>query len=262
MWQSSVKREPLFNVPTVITILVGLFVIVHVGRTWFLTAAQNQYFLDLFAFIPARYDNTLLLGDILPGGWPAEVWTFFSYSLIHATWLHLGVNALWFLPFGSAIARRFGPARFLAFFAVTAAAGAMLHLFTHGGDTRGDRRVGRDLRHHGRRHALCLSARRPAKLRGAKCERPLSRSGASASLRAARSARARFIVVWFGINFLFGAGSLPLAGDEVSRWPGRRISAAFSPGCCCFPGSIRPDAARRPRSCCNAALGIVSGVTG
>ena len=51
--------------------LVGLFVIVHVGRTWFLTAAQNRYFLDLFAFIPARYDNTLLLGDILPGGWPA-----------------------------------------------------------------------------------------------------------------------------------------------------------------------------------------------
>ena len=89
---AAVQREPLFNIPPVVTFLVAVFVIVHVGRLWFLNAEQNQYLLDLFAFIPARYDNTYLLGDILPGGFGAEVWTFFSYSLIHASWLHLGVN--------------------------------------------------------------------------------------------------------------------------------------------------------------------------
>src|SRR4029077_3517014 len=86
------------------------------------------------AFIPARYDNSLVLGGTLPGGFGAEIWTFVTYSLIHADWTHLGVNAMWLLPFGSAVARRFGALRFLAFYAVTAAAGAAVHLATHVGE--------------------------------------------------------------------------------------------------------------------------------
>ena len=69
----------------------------------------------------------------LPGG-GADVWTFVTYALIHANWMHLGVNAVWLLPFGSAVARRFGALRFVVFFAVTAAAGAALHLAAHAGE--------------------------------------------------------------------------------------------------------------------------------
>jgi membrane associated rhomboid family serine protease len=47
--------------------------------------------------------------------------------------MHFGVNAVWLLAFGSAVARRFGAMRFLAFFAVTAAAGAAMHLLTNSG---------------------------------------------------------------------------------------------------------------------------------
>jgi membrane associated rhomboid family serine protease len=243
MWQSSVKREPLFNVPPVITILVGLFVIVHVGRTWLLTAAQNQYFLDLFAFIPARYDNTLLLGDILPGGWPAEVWTFFSYSLIHATWLHLGVNAIWFLPFGTAIARRFGPARFLAFFAVTAAAGAMLHLFTHAGDTAAV--IGASAAISG----TMAGAMRFAFQRGG----PLSPRREIASnpyrvpalplLFVLTDPRVLgFIIVWFGINFLFGAGFTSLSGGQPVAWQAH--IGGFLAGLMLFSWFDPPDVAQ------------------
>ena len=124
---------------------------------------QDVEFLLTFAFIPARYDASLVLGGALPGGFGAEMWTFVTYALIHADWTHFGVNAIWLLPFGSAVARRFGAARFLAFFAVTAAAGAGLHLVDpcrRAG--AGDRRFRRDLRHHGGGHALCLPARRPA----------------------------------------------------------------------------------------------------
>jgi membrane associated rhomboid family serine protease len=243
MWQSSVKREPLFNVPLVITILVGLFVIVHVGRTWFLTAAQNQYFLDLFAFIPARYDNTLLLGDILPGGWPAEVWTFFSYSLIHATWLHLGVNALWFLPFGSAIARRFGPARFLAFFAVTAACGALLHLFTHGGDTAA---------------VIGASAAISGTMAGA-MRFAFQRGGPLTPRREVASDPYRvpalpllfvltdprvlgFIIIWFGINFLFGTGFTSLSGGQPVAWQAH--IGGFLAGLMLFSWFDPPDTAQ------------------
>ena len=54
-----------------------------------------------------------------------------TYSLLHANLSHIGFNVLWLLPFGSALARRFGALRFFLFMAVTAAAGALAHLVTH-----------------------------------------------------------------------------------------------------------------------------------
>jgi membrane associated rhomboid family serine protease len=64
-------------------------------------------------------------------GAAAKVWTFVTYSLLHANLTHLGFNVLWLLPFGSALARRFGALRFSLFMAVTAVAGALAHLVTH-----------------------------------------------------------------------------------------------------------------------------------
>ena len=60
----------------------------------------------------------------MPGGLGADIWTFVTYAFIHGDWTHLGLNGVWLLAFGTPVARRFGMARFLAFFAVTAAAGA------------------------------------------------------------------------------------------------------------------------------------------
>src|SRR5437868_13231553 len=66
-----------------------------------------------------------------PGGTGAKVWSFVTYSLLHANLSHLAFNVLWLLPFGSAVARRFGATRFFGFMAVTAIAGALAHLVTH-----------------------------------------------------------------------------------------------------------------------------------
>ena len=90
----------------------------------------ENWTIDVFGFIPKRYDSTLL-NITFPGGAGAKVWTFVTYSLLHANLSHIGFNVLWLLPFGSALARRFGPARFFAFMAVTAVAGAVAHLVTH-----------------------------------------------------------------------------------------------------------------------------------
>lgn len=43
-------------------------------------------------------------------------WTFFTYMFQHASLLHLGGNALALLVFGPPVERRFGSARFLAFY--------------------------------------------------------------------------------------------------------------------------------------------------
>ena len=83
--------------------------------------------------MPARYDSSALTDGILPGGSGAEIWSFFTYALLHADWMHLGFNAVWLLAFASPVARRFGAVRFLLFFAVTVAAGALAYLLAHAG---------------------------------------------------------------------------------------------------------------------------------
>ena len=83
--------------------------------------------------MPARYDASALTDGILPGGPGAEFWTFFTYALLHADWMHLGFNAVWLLAFASPVARRFGALRFLMFFAATIAGGALAYLLAHAG---------------------------------------------------------------------------------------------------------------------------------
>ena len=95
-----------------------------------LPVEAENWTVDAFGFIPLRYDS-IPLDIAIPGGAGAKVWTFVTYSLLHANLTHLAFNVLWLLPFGSALARRFGALRFFVFLAVTAAAGALAHLVSH-----------------------------------------------------------------------------------------------------------------------------------
>jgi membrane associated rhomboid family serine protease len=214
-----VKREPLFNIPPVIVAVLAVLVLVHAVRTLVLTEQQDIEFLLSFAFIPVRYDSSVMLGEALPGG-GADIWTFVTYALIHADWTHLGVNSIWLLPFGSAVARRFGAVRFVAFFAVTAAAGAAFHLATHAGEQFP--MIGASAVVSG----TMAAAMRFAFQRGGPLGL-LGRADDSAyrvpaiPLRGVLSdARVLlFLAVWFGINMLFGLGSLPITGgDNTVAW--------------------------------------------
>jgi membrane associated rhomboid family serine protease len=215
-----VQREPLFNIPPVIVALLAVLALVHGVRTGLLSDDQNIEFLLTFAFIPSRYDTSVVLGGVLPGGLGAEIWTFVSYSLIHADWTHFGVNSVWLLPFGSAVARRFGTMRFLAFFAVTAAAGAAMHLATHAGEQFP--MIGASASISG----MMAAAMRFAFQRGG----PLNmlrgddaqayRVPAIPLTGVLSDARVLiFLAVWFGINIVFGYGSLPITGsDQPVAW--------------------------------------------
>lgn len=214
------QREPILNVPRVLVALIAAFVVVHIGREWILSPEDEDAVDRLFAFNPMRYAPTLLPGGDLPGGWPAGIWSFVSYAFIHASWTHLGVNAIWFLPFGSAVARRFGSFRFLLFFAATAAGGALAHLFTHGGQDVWV--VGAS----GSVAGMMAAAMRFAFQRGG----PLSLWGGhdDAAYRVPAIPLSGvlhdtriliFLIVWFAINLLFGLMSLPLgATDQPVAW--------------------------------------------
>jgi len=200
--------------------MLALMAIIHAVRTLLLTPAESNELLWLFAFDPLRYGGGILPGAVLPGGLAAQVWTFVTYSLLHATWTHFGVNAIWFLAFGTAVARRFGSARFLIFFAVTAAAGAIAHLFAYAGQNAPV--IGASAAISG----TMAAAIRFAFQRGG----PLSfwRTGGPADYRVPavplltalrEPAVLVFLVVWFGLNFVFGLWAAPLIGqNEVVAW--------------------------------------------
>ncbi len=216
------RREPAFNVPSVIVGLLALLAAIHFVRTVLLTPSQDELMLGLMAFDPLRYETSVLPGGVLPGGFGAEIWTFFTYALIHASWIHYGVNAIWLLPFGSAVARRFGPWRFMAFFVVTAAVGALAHLIAYVGQNAPV--VGASAAISGTMAGAMRFAFQPGG--------PLHflRAGDDTDYRVPaiplvgvlRDPRVLlFVGVWFGINILFGATSLPidgLGGGEVVAW--------------------------------------------
>lgn len=204
-------REPILNVPPILVAILGALAAVHAGRKLLLSADGDLEFLLYFAFIPARYDSGLIA---LPGGLAADIFSFVTYALIHADLAHLGFNAIWFLAFGSPLARRFGPFRFLAFCLVTAAAGALAHLVTHAGQFQP--MVGASATISGAMAAAMRFVFQPGgPLRWGRTDDAFHRVPALALGAALRDPRVlAFLGVWFGLNLLFGLGSLSITGAE------------------------------------------------
>ncbi len=216
----SAGSEPVFNVPRVITATLALLIGVHVVRDVLLSDSQNIEFLLLFAFIPFRYDPSVLATGSMPGGLGAEVWTFVTYGFIHGDWIHLSVNGVWLLAFGAPIARRFGTVRFLVFFLVTAAAGAIAHLFTHVGDLQP--MIGASAAISG-----CMAAAMRFVFQRGGPLHLLRENDADAyrvpALPLVTALRDRrilvFLIAWFAINSLFAFTAAPIIGTgQVVAW--------------------------------------------
>ena len=207
-------REPILTLPGALTAYVALIAVIHLRVL--LPPELENWTIDVFGFIPKRYDSTLL-NVPFPGGPGAKVWTFVSYSLLHANLSHIGFNVLWLLPFGSALARRFGAARFFAFMAVTAAAGALAHLLTH------EHAIAPMIGASASVSGTMAAAIRFAFVQGSFLSFNRGDADAAARVPALSLARALrdtrvlgFLAVWFGVNIIFGVGSIVIGADGAS----------------------------------------------
>jgi membrane associated rhomboid family serine protease len=122
--------QPALNVPRVVTGVAALLAAVQAIKSLLPDEAKITLILAL-AFIPARYSGAALE---LPGGYLTAVTSFVTYMMVHGGWVHLAVNLLWMLAFGSAVARRMSGLAFLAFSVLCGIAGAFTHLLFHFGD--------------------------------------------------------------------------------------------------------------------------------
>jgi membrane associated rhomboid family serine protease len=205
-------REPILTLPPALTAYVLLIAIIHLRVL--LPVDWEEWTIDVFGFIPKRYDTTLL--DVtFPGGAGAKVWSFVTYSLLHANLSHIGFNVLWLLPFGSALARRFGSLRFYLFMAVTAAAGALAHLVTH------EHALAPMIGASASVSGTMAAAMRFAFVKGSFLSFSRGDADAAAKVpalslwRALKNGRVMaFLAIWFGVNIIFGVGSLAIGMDE------------------------------------------------
>lgn len=206
-------REPILTLPLPLTAYVVLLAVIHLRVL--LPAELENWTIDVFGFIPKRYDSSLVNLQF-EGGAGAKVWTFVTYSLLHANLTHLAFNVLWLLPFGSALARRFGAVRFLVFLAVTAAAGALAHLVTH------EHAVVPMIGASASVSGAMAAAIRFAFVRGSFLS--FSRSDADTAakvpalplLQALRDRRiVGFLGVWFALNIIFGVGAIGVESDTA-----------------------------------------------
>lgn len=121
------RREPIFNLPMVVTVAVAICVAVHLLRVYVLTDEQNYAVLLNGAFFPIRYS----------GGYDLDIFAFTSpltSSLMHGGWMHLGLNMVWLLAFGSPLANRIGTLRFVLFWIVCVAGSLLLHFVSNPND--------------------------------------------------------------------------------------------------------------------------------
>ena len=206
-------REPILTLPLPLTAYVVLLAAIHLRVL--LPPELENWTIDVFGFIPKRYDSSLVNLQF-EGGAGAKVWTFVTYSLLHANLTHLAFNVLWLLPFGSALARRFGAVRFFVFLAVTAAAGALAHLVTH------EHAVVPMIGASASVSGAMAAAIRFAFVRGSFLS--FSRSDADTAakvpalplLQALRDRRiVGFLGVWFALNIIFGVGAIGVESDSA-----------------------------------------------
>jgi len=204
----------MFNVPPVVIATVVVLVIVQVLRMFVLSDAQDEQFLLTFAFIPARYATDLGVSGAFPGGFGAALWTFFTYAFIHADMLHLGLNLAWLLPFGTAVARRFGTWRYVTFMLVMAAVGAFAHLISHPGAMVP--MIGASAAISGAMAAAMRFVFQQGGPLGVfrEPDSDAYRIPAAPLMTTLRDSRFLiFLAVWIGLNMLFGLGTVSL-GEE------------------------------------------------
>ena len=84
-------REPVFNMPGVVTAAILLMAAIEAVKTYLLSDADIGRLMLEAAVIPARYTETPV-----DGAW---FWSPVTYSLVHGGWLHLVINAFWLAAF-------------------------------------------------------------------------------------------------------------------------------------------------------------------
>ncbi|GGA60994.1 rhomboid family intramembrane serine protease [Pelagibacterium lentulum] len=116
------QRQPIFLIPSVIAVLVGLLWAIHLGASFVFDSDGLANFRIWFGFIPLRF----VAPEALPGGFSPLLWSGFTHAFLHVDFMHLILNSAWLAVFGTPVARRYGAGPAVIVFFFGALAGALV----------------------------------------------------------------------------------------------------------------------------------------
>lgn len=126
------RRQPILNAPLVVLIAVAGLVAVFVALR--LLPQQAAVMIEWSGAVsPARF-----LRDVVSPRAPAAILTLATHMLFHASIVHILLNSVWLVAFGSPVARRLGPrsaAAFILLFCLSGMAGALAFVMVHPAST-------------------------------------------------------------------------------------------------------------------------------
>ena len=99
-------RQPIFNAPIIVVVMAILLVALYAAYA-FAPYQEQQYALYDFALAPERFwapaGSAAVYPDVLSG-----LMTLVSTALLHGDWMHVIVNSLMLVAFGTPVARTLG----------------------------------------------------------------------------------------------------------------------------------------------------------
>lgn len=223
-------REKIFNLPGVVTLVLGVLLAIQLAMGALPASTIEAVYVEL-AFVPGRIAIAFwpdaaarAMGEALAidpaalarefEGEPVLWWTFVTYALLHASWAHLGINGVTLAAFGSPVARRFGPSRFLVFLGLTAVAGAAAHFAVHPFDLAPV--VGASAAISGTMAASARFAFARVSAEGEPSASPYESARLSDLWRNRQALT--FVALWFGVNLLFGLFPRATGESEQIAW--------------------------------------------
>ncbi|MCG7391373.1 rhomboid family intramembrane serine protease [Microvirga sp. ACRRW] len=146
-------REPIFNLPSVVTFSILALVAIHAVRMLFLSEETDFQLVIDWAVIPARWavayggadsqevvralqegaaedvlEPIAAFAQYILGDGEGRPWTALTYMLLHGSWAHVIINSIWLAAFGTPIARRCGAGRFFLLSVLSGVGGAILYV--------------------------------------------------------------------------------------------------------------------------------------
>lgn len=124
--QPKPPAEPLINLPPYTKYLLALIIGIEVVVMLLLTERQTHWVFIHLGFIPGRFTGAALFE-------PLALLTPFTHMFLHGSWLHLAMNSIMLLAFGSGVERWLGGKKMLALFIICGLFGVATHFILNYG---------------------------------------------------------------------------------------------------------------------------------
>lgn len=114
------NKEPLINLPITTKYLLGIIVGIFLGTNYLLSPDQQEWVVWHLGFVPGRFTGTAAFE-------PLALLTPITHMFLHGGWLHIIMNAIMLLAFGSGIEKWIGGKNMLILFFISGLFGVAAH---------------------------------------------------------------------------------------------------------------------------------------